>query len=508
MLLYKALLLAVSILLLLVSFPGAGLPLLSCIAVAPALMASAKLKPLQSGLVIGGWAWIWWLGALWWASASLSTFSESSPFFSIFVTIFVCFTLAIPYALSAFIIAYFKLWYSPFRLIQIPLCFAVFISAFTTLLPASPVNALFEYPILLQWADVGGLPLLVGMYFIFNTAIASIFVDSKKALPSAMLTLLLTPCLVLSYGYYKLSVEQTPTTHSLTMGYIQPLATNQDQLSALIAQTHALKQATDPVDIIIWPEVPVDFSWHDKPYERYRISALAQELNAHLIILSGYHYANHKNAKDGHFNSANFISNKGHSLAEYRKQKLVPFFEYLPFKKYLAPYFPGARNYHAGHAPVSFHYQDHTLAPLICYEALFTDLVRPYIDTGADIIINPGNDGWFGEAGALSHLSLALLRTIEYRIPLIRVNNSGVSTVINNKGEILFDTLSPLNKQTSKAFRLDIPEKQPTIYYQYGHILHLLGVIILVLSLLYCRTNLFKSVLFSPAQSHKRQPPL
>jgi apolipoprotein N-acyltransferase len=111
---------------------------------------------------------------------------------------------------------------------------------------------------------------------------------------------------------------------------------------------------------------------------------------------------------------------------------------------------------------VPFQYKDRILAPLICYEALFTDLVRSYIDEGADIIINPGNDGWFGEQGALSHLSLALLRTIEYRIPLIRVNNSGVSTVINHKGEILFDTLSSLNIKTGKVFNLEITNSKPT----------------------------------------------
>lgn len=484
----KALLIAISILLIIVSYPGGVFPLLVCIAVAPTLIATASLKPAQSALVLGSWAWLWWMLTLWWAVPSMTLFSESSALVSITITALVCFTLALPYALSAFVVSYYKLWHSPLGLIQIPLCFTMFISLSSTVLPAAPVNALFEYPILLQWADVGGLPILVFLYFVFNTCIASMFIQKKKHLPTSIAMLLSIPIIVLSYGYYKLSEEDKNHTTSVTIGYIQPLATAEDKLSKLISQTSKLKQISDQIELIIWPEVPVDFSWHDKQYERYRIKNLAQALNTHLVVLSGYHYANTRDASDGHFNSANFISNTGNNIAEYRKQRLVPFFEYLPLQSHLAPYFPNARNYIAGNQPVAFQYKDLTLAPLICYEVLFSDLVRPYIDEGADFIINPGNDGWFGEAGALSHLSLALLRSIEYRIPLIRVNNSGVSTVINQKGEILFDTLSTLNTETEAVFTLDIAEGKPTIFYQYGKILHIFAVLFLFSSLIFNRS--------------------
>ncbi|UZE95370.1 apolipoprotein N-acyltransferase [Alkalimarinus alittae] len=483
----KSLLITISILLILVSFPGGEFPLLVCIAVAPALIATASLNPIQSALALGVWAWIWWLAALGWAIPSLAIFSESSAFISILSITLACFTLAIPYALSGFLIAYFRLWKSSLSLLQIPLCFAILISLFSTVLPAAPVNALFEYPILLQWADIGGLPILLFFYFIFNTSIASIFIHKKDRAYITIVMLIFIPMMVLSYGQYKLSEEAKTNTTKITFGYIQPLAHSEDKLSHLISQTHKLKQVSEQLELVIWPEVPVDFSWYDNQYERYRIRKLAQEIDAHLIILSGFHYANNINAEGGHYNSATFISNNGSRLAEYRKQKLVPIFEYLPFKNYLSPFFPSARNYIAGIEPILFNYKDRSLAPLICYEVLFSDLVKPYVDDGADIIINPGNDGWFGRVGALSHLSLALLRTIEYRIPLIRVNNSGVSTVINHKGEILFDTLSMLDTQMEKSFSLEIAKGEHTFFYQYGSILNLLGILLFCLSLLFKR---------------------
>lgn len=489
-LLSKALLLSVSILLIIISYPGGRFPLLVCIAVAPAMLATAKLKPMQAALTLGLWAWLWWLVTLWWAIPALTIFSNSSGFVSIIITSLVCVTLALPYALSAFLIAYFKLWRSRLSLIQIPLCFAVLISWLSNLLPASPVNALFEYPILLQWADIGGLPILVFFYFAFNAGIASIFIYPKRSYPSAISLIILIPVLVLGYGKYKLSEIEQGASKRITIGYIQPLASPEDKLSMLLAQTKKIRGMSEAPELIIWPEVPVDFSWHDQQYERYRIRELAKELDTHLIILSGYHYANSKDAEGGHFNSANFISNKGESLAEYRKQKLVPFFEYLPLKAYLAPYFPDVRNYVAGKNAVPFHYDGLTLAPLICYEALFTDLARAYIDKGADMIINPGNDGWFGETGALSHLSLTLLRSIEYRVPLIRVNNSGVSTVINQKGEILFDTLSPIDAQTEKVFTLDVHKGKETFYYQYASVLNKVSMILLCVLLVMSRKRI------------------
>ena len=479
----RLLLLSCSILLIAVSYPGGPFPLLVSIAVAPALVAVANLKPLQSALILGVWAWLWWLLALWWGVPSLINFSETSELVSIFIIGAICFTLALPYALAAFIISYLKLWQSGLGLIQIPLCFAVFISVFATVLPAAPVNALFEYPMLLQLADIGGLPLLIFFYFLVNTSLASIFINEKSGPIKSLAVLFMALAIVFSYGYYKINEEDAAEKKQITIGYIQPSLSPEDSLSDLIAQTSQLKLLSKSVELIIWPEVPIDFSWQNNEYERYRIRKLAQEENSNLLILSGYHYVNNKNADGGHFNSANFISNEGESLAEYHKQKLVPFFEYLPFKQYLAPYFPNVRNYIAGTKAVPFYFNQHILAPLICYEALFSDMVRPYVEQGADIIVNPGNDGWFGEVGALSHLSLIVLRSIEYRLPLIRVNNSGVSTVIDHKGKILFDTLSPLGMKAGKVFTLDVTKRGQTIYYQYGAVLNAVAVLFLCLSL-------------------------
>ena len=483
-LLIRILLLSFSILLIAVSYPGSSFPLLVIIAVAPALVAVANLRPMFSAIILGLWAWVWWLIALWWGIPSLVNFTESSLLVSTLVIGLICFSLALPYALSAFIISYFKLWQSSLAFIHIPLCFTVFITAFSSILPAAPVNALFEYPVLLQWADVGGLPLLTFFYFIANTAIASIFINKKNKRVKPILVLLILIVTVLSYGYFRLTEQDTSATKLVRIGYLQPVLSVNNNLSDLIAQTNQLNQLQHPPELIIWPEVPIDFSWQNNEYERYRLKSLAKKLNTHLFILPGYRYVNNENALSGHFNSANLISDKGENLAEYHKQILVPFFEYLPFSEQFKSYFPNVRNYVAGTKAVPFDFKGTILAPLICYEALFSSKVRPYVEEKADIIINPGNDGWFSTAGALSHLSLTLLRSIEYRMPLIRVNNSGVSTVIDQKGNILFDTLSPLGEKTEKVFEVKVTkQKSPTFYYRFSNILTVFAVLLLLILL-------------------------
>lgn len=483
-LLIRILLLTFSILLIAVSYPGSSFPLLVIIAVAPALVATANLKPMLSAIILGLWAWVWWLIALWWGIPSLINFTESSLLVSTLLIGIICFSLALPYALSAFIISYFKLWQSSLAFILIPLCFTVFITAFSSILPAAPVNALFEYPILLQWADVGGLPLLTLFYFIANTTIAGIFINPKDKLVKPILVSIILMVAVLSYGYFRLTEQTTPATKLLKIGYLQPALSVNNNLSDLIAQTNKLNQSQPSPELIIWPEVPIDFSWQNNEYERFRIKSLAKKLKTHLFILPGYRYVNNENALSGHFNSANLISDKGENLAEYHKQILVPFFEYLPFSEQFKSYFPNVRNYVAGTQAVPFDFKGTILAPLICYEALFSSKVRPYVEEKADIIINPGNDGWFSATGALSHLSLTLLRSIEYRMPLIRVNNSGVSTVIDQKGNILFDTLSPLGEKTEKIFTLSVAkQKSQTFYYRFSSVLNVFAVLLLLLLL-------------------------
>jgi len=78
------------------------------------------------------------------------------------------------------------------------------------------------------------------------------------------------------------------------------------------------------------------------------------------------------------------------------------------------------------------------VAPVICYESLFGSYVTNYVKKGANIIFILSNDGWWGEsAGHKQHFSYARLRAIENRRSVVRSANTGISAIINKRGDIL-----------------------------------------------------------------------
>ena len=77
------------------------------------------------------------------------------------------------------------------------------------------------------------------------------------------------------------------------------------------------------------------------------------------------------------------------------------------------------------------------LAPVVCYESIYGEYVTGYMREGANVIFVITNDAWWGDTpGYHQHLSFAKLRAIENRRSIARCANTGISAIINQKGEI------------------------------------------------------------------------
>ena len=79
------------------------------------------------------------------------------------------------------------------------------------------------------------------------------------------------------------------------------------------------------------------------------------------------------------------------------------------------------------------------IAALICYEDLMPDLSRRFVtESKANLLVNLTNDAWYGRTVApWQHAHLALWRAIETRRNLVRVTNTGVTAVIDPRGEMV-----------------------------------------------------------------------
>ena len=79
------------------------------------------------------------------------------------------------------------------------------------------------------------------------------------------------------------------------------------------------------------------------------------------------------------------------------------------------------------------------VAPVICWESVFGEYVTEYVkEKGANLIFIITNDGWWGETpGHRQHNSFARLRAIETRRSIARSANTGISSLINQRGDEL-----------------------------------------------------------------------
>ena len=197
------------------------------------------------------------------------------------------------------------------------------------------------------------------------------------------------------------------------------------------------------VAAVIWPESAIE-QWVPEDLLQLPAEALPSFKSPRTFFIFGAKSFRGNLGAPGMkaFNTAFFTDAQGNVLARYHKQVLLAFGEYLPFSRILAllPAIPLADGFTPGAGPVVFHLSRGVrAAPLICYEDLMPDLARKFVrETRANLLVNLTNDAWYGRSvGPWQHLWLAQSRAIETRRSLLRITNTGVTSLVNAKGEIV-----------------------------------------------------------------------
>jgi apolipoprotein N-acyltransferase len=469
------------------SFPDKPTPLLAFACLTPLGIALSDASP-RAGLLYGFvYGFLMWLTAIWWLSNALFFYVELSWSAAWFWTFVGCAVSAVPYAAFGLCCGYFQWMDRPYGPLRYAVCLTVFITWYPYLFPGHHAHSLYPFPVMIQILDLGGVPLLLFIVNLVNFLIAGAIIDLRnhKNPSFNLIAMVMLLGLTAGYGLYRLNefhkeLEAGDIDESIRVVSVQPNFTIRRAGMPIIFDNHKVVNDKSTVlklcklavernpesQLIVLPELPTGTVCNPDSWIWPQIRALAKKSGIPFLVnCSAYDYYS-----KGDYNIAQLILKNGAFGSQYRKNILFPFGEYLPFEKmfpWMRKLFPRALNYIPGKDITILPLGDkERIIPTICYEVLFTDFIREFVNKRGDVIVNLVDDAWFGESDASAiHMALALYRTVEYRIPFVRVTNSGNGVFVQPTGEIVTGSRTPVFEESITSFPLYLTEKRSPYFY-------------------------------------------
>ncbi len=209
--------------------------------------------------------------------------------------------------------------------------------------------------------------------------------------------------------------------------------------------------AAEGAELIILPETAFP---HDITDEEGFYSELFSNFTSKhgVYLLVGAYISDEENNS---YNSLVCFTPEGKRVdTVYSKRHLVPFGEYVPMAALVETVIPplaelvlSNNDITAGEgAQIIDIYKDGeiSLGSLICFDSIYEGLMLESVREGAELICLSTNDSWFTDSAALyMHNAQAQLRAVENGRYIARAANTGISTVIDTRGEVK-DSLPPL----------------------------------------------------------------
>lgn len=296
-----------------------------------------------------------------------------------------------------------------------------------------------------SWTGVYGISFEI---VLVNVAVAAAFLVPKEK-RTAMFVAALAAAAVLQAGRLIEAPASQADHKALLVQQNIPVAANwtpqfyEQTLTNLIDITIGAAQLApaEYVNISIWPESPAPFLTNDA---RFRAALSEMARKTHSWVIAGAIGSDPPVARGSAprlFNSAVLITPDGTWTSRYDKVHLVPFGEYLPFPSLFA--FAGGLTkevgeFEHGAARLPLDAGGQKIGVFICYESVFPDEVRQFVDRGAQVLVNISNDGWYGDSGAWAqHLNQTRMRAIENDRWILSAADTGLTASIDPLGRVV-----------------------------------------------------------------------
>jgi apolipoprotein N-acyltransferase len=227
---------------------------------------------------------------------------------------------------------------------------------------------------------------------------------------------------------------------------VRPLSSSEEIRTFAQLSLHPTKLSNiqaGPPAILVWPEAPSHFFTSD-PYFLASLGEVARALKAPAIVGAlGIEPTTQNDKGYYEYDSAALFDAAGSFHGHYDKIHLVPWGEYVPFKQFFSfaqKLTEGVGDMDRGTERSVFTTGGHAYGAFICYESIFGDEVRHFALSGAQVLVNISDDGWYGDTGApWQHLNMTRMRAIENRRWLLLDTNTGITTAIDPQGRTLLE---------------------------------------------------------------------
>ena len=243
----------------------------------------------------------------------------------------------------------------------------------------------------------------------------------------------------------------------------------------------SLLPSENPLDLIIWPETAYPILLDIKHMSRYswRIPFVIRNTihkTQSELFMGGYAMKHNNNTYESEYNSAFLFGKEKEKITLkgfYHKIKLIPFGEKLPFgpfSRFLSRYIDNISYFASGNEFASFTTQKgFRFISAICYEILFPEFIRAYLNHSSQVhfIVNLTNDSWYGDTSEpFQHLFLSRWRAIEFNLPVVRMTNTGITSVIFPHGKE--SSRLSVGEKDILDITLPLPNTEPTFYQKKG----------------------------------------
>lgn len=385
-------------------------------------------------------------------------------------------------------------------------------------------NAFALYPNAVQWYEYtgafgGSLWILLINVLFFNIIEKRYYLNQKITQPLGLLAASLGIPLSISFVLAS-RIESTPINPASTISVVAVQPNYEphyekfeipDNIQLQKFLKLSLSQIDSTTDYLVFPETSFDFRNTDLWKESLIVQDLKNFTNhypqLHLVtgidafkVYASYTHQKPANLpqsvrefdnKNGTFtyfemyNAATQIVAGSDSMPLYKKSKLVPGPEILPYGflfQWLKPLFKQFGGTVGGLGPqpersVFWNKKGQVaVAPVICYESIYGDYCGGYVRAGAQALFIVTNDGWWDNTpGYQQHLNFARLRAIELRRPIVRSANTGSSCFIDAEGNVQQAT----EYATDAAIKGNmVLNKTMTFYAQMGDLIGKLAIYI------------------------------